>query len=90
MTSEGLHDKADIAFQLALRDKQIAELEFASKSHRDHSLRASGEKHTMQMALGATRVRLAAISRIVRRALACGQLDKLEDATKYLEQDAEL
>lgn len=27
MTSEGLHEKADIAFQLALRDKQIAELQ---------------------------------------------------------------
>jgi hypothetical protein len=27
MTSEGLHEKADIAFQLALRDKRIAELE---------------------------------------------------------------
>jgi len=26
MTSEALHEKADIAFQLALRDKEIAEL----------------------------------------------------------------
>lgn len=34
------------------------------------------------------RDRLAALSRIIRRALACGQLEKLEDARRYLD-DAE-
>lgn len=53
MTSEGLHDKQDIAFQLALRD-----------------------------------FRLAALSRIVRRALASHQLEKLEDARPYLDDAA--
>lgn len=32
-------------------------------------------------------MRLEALSRIVRRALASGQLEKLEDAKQYLEQE---
>lgn len=31
------------------------------------------------------REKLAALSRIIRRALACGQLEKLEDAKRYLD-----
>lgn len=49
MTSEGLHNKSDIAFQLALRDWK-----------------------------------LAALTRIITRSLASGQLEKLEDARPYL------
>jgi len=33
------------------------------------------------------KVRLAALSRIIRRALACGQLEKLEDARPYLDDE---
>jgi hypothetical protein len=35
------------------------------------------------------RIRLAALSRIVRRALACGQMEKLEDARPYLDEEHE-
>lgn len=54
MTEEELHDKCDIAFQLALRDQKIE-----------------------------------ALSRIIRRALASGQLEKLEDARPYLIEEHE-
>lgn len=69
MTSEGLHDKQDIAFQLALRDQRISVL----------------ESQLSEAELCCGHDRLAALSRIIRRTLACGQLEKLEDARPYLD-----
>lgn len=92
MTEERLHDKADIAFQLALRDKRIAELEalrvVVCKHGRvaDKCRACVAERPDSEIANAEA---LAGLRRIVRRALACGQLEKLEDAKRYLDDDGQ-
>jgi hypothetical protein len=78
------HEKREVA--RLVREKQT--VDNITRRHRDSNARLSCEKHTMQMALGATRIRLQSLSRIVRRALASGQLEKLEDAKRYLDEDS--
>lgn len=89
MTAEGLHEKADIAFQLALRDKRIAELEALRTAVCRHGRvadKCSACKAERPGSEVANAEALAGLRRIVRRTLACGQLEKLEDARPYLDE----
>ena len=66
-------------------EERVEQLEQQLETERECRLANEAQLHKADAELGRLREQVRALSRIVRRTLACGQLEKLEDAKPHLD-----